>query len=67
MEVDYSMAIQLVHERSGAVLCVDARALAVNQKFAMKMMLKNIDTSPGMGEGGTTAVVFVWGGLGGLT
>lgn len=37
------MAIKLVHERSGTTLCVDPGEKAINQEFAMRIVLKNVD------------------------
>lgn len=41
--VRYSMAIQLVHENSGALLCLDPQEKAMGEGFAMKTALKDVN------------------------
>ncbi|CAM9829642.1 unnamed protein product, partial [Ectocarpus sp. 12 AP-2014] len=50
--VRYSKAVQLVHEFSGALLCIDVQKRAEREGFAMKVVLKAID--PPSGDGGST-------------
>lgn len=43
----YSKAVQLVHEFSGALLCIDVQERAESEGFAMKVVLKAIDPPSG--------------------
>lgn len=45
--VRYSKAVQLVHEFSGALLCVDVQERAESAGFAMKVVLKTLEPAPG--------------------
>ena len=48
----YSKAVQLVHEFSGALLCIDVQERAAIEGFAMKVVLKTVE--PPSGEGVVT-------------
>lgn len=39
----YSKAVQLVHEFSGALLCIDVQERAASEGFAMKVVLKAVE------------------------
>lgn len=41
------MAVQLVHESSGALLCLDVQEKAVSEGFGIKVMMKTPDLPPG--------------------
>lgn len=43
----YSKAVQLVHEFSGALLCVDVQERAESEGFAMKVVLKTVEPPSG--------------------
>lgn len=43
----YSKAVQLVHEFSGALLCVDIQERAESEGFAMKVVLKTVEPPSG--------------------
>lgn len=45
--VRYSKAIQLMHERSGALLCIDVREQLAKEGFAMKVVLKTVEPPSG--------------------
>ena len=45
--VRYSKAVQLVHEFSGALLCVDVQERAETEGFAMKVVLKTLEPPSG--------------------
>ncbi|CAM9820767.1 unnamed protein product [Pylaiella littoralis] len=45
--VRYSKAVQLVHEFSGALLCVDVQERAESEGFAMKVVLKTVEPPSG--------------------
>lgn len=45
--VRYSKAIQLVHEFSGALVCIDVQERAASEGFAMKVVLKTVEPSSG--------------------
>lgn len=45
--VRYSKAVQLVHEFSGALLCVDVQDRAESEGFAMKVVLKTMEPPSG--------------------
>lgn len=44
----YSKAVQLVHEFSGALLCIDAQERAESESFAVKVVLKTLEPSSGV-------------------
>ena len=46
--VKYSKVVQLVHEFSGAVLCIDVQERADSEGFAMKVVLKMVESPAGM-------------------
>lgn len=45
--VRYSKAIQLMHELSGALLCIDVREQLAKEGFAMKVVLKTVEPPSG--------------------
>lgn len=45
--VRYSKAVQLVHEFSGALLCIDVQERAAIEGFAMKVVLKTVEPPSG--------------------
>lgn len=49
----YSKAIQLVHEASGAMLCIDVHERAESEGFAMKVVLKTLEPPSGELADGT--------------
>lgn len=45
--VRYSKAIQLMHELTGALLCIDVREQLAKEGFAMKVVLKTVEPPSG--------------------
>lgn len=39
--VKYSMSIRLMHEKSGALFCIDPAGMAIKEDFAMSLVLRN--------------------------
>lgn len=50
--VRYSKAVQLVHEFSGALLCIDVQERAAIEGFAMKVVLKTVEPPSGDDKAG---------------
>lgn len=46
--VKYSKVVQLVHEFSGALLCIDVQERAESEGFAMKVVLKMVESPAGI-------------------
>lgn len=53
--VRYSKAVQLVHELSGALLCIDAYERTASKGFSLKVVLKYAELSKGEPSLGKTA------------